>query len=446
MEKTADIAVIGAGIAGLTCAYRLTRAGYSVDVYEREQSPGGRMRTRATGGMSFDLGANFLVASYSSLLELADELEVEYLNLSPVPHVFYRAGCWHSMNLATLRDLIRLDGLKLWDRLKLLEFYLSIHRKYPKLDFFDLSTVPDEFNRENAYDFALQAVGCGFADYLVDAFHSCMMFYRARETSVAAFLSLFQLKTAPGSNFCILHARHEMQQLPNALAERLNVKRGHAVEDLRRQGSGWQLRCGGEEKSYPYVVLATTAGAAREILQEGPSRHLDLLRATRYASTVNLAYRIRKEALGGTHCFYVPYVESQIVAEFTNEALKGEHLVQDGWSLLNAGLHESAALELDHLSDEELFQTVGKEVRRLMPSLEELEPFDLQRWSEAIPKYDVGHVARVKEFLGSGQGEDGLYLCGDYLNAPWLEGASRCGSRVAEALARQIQTSSPVSS
>ena len=35
------ITVIGAGLAGLTAAHRLQQAGFSVNVFEREQSPGG---------------------------------------------------------------------------------------------------------------------------------------------------------------------------------------------------------------------------------------------------------------------------------------------------------------------------------------------------------------------------------------------------------------------
>lgn len=35
------IAVVGAGLAGLTCAYRLKQAGYAADVYEASERAGG---------------------------------------------------------------------------------------------------------------------------------------------------------------------------------------------------------------------------------------------------------------------------------------------------------------------------------------------------------------------------------------------------------------------
>ena len=67
-----------------------------------------------------------------------------------------------------------------------------------------------------------------------------------------------------------------------------------------------------------------------------------------------------------------------------------------------------------------------------------VQVYDLERWTEAIPKYDCGQIARVKEFLRDGQGRQGLYLCGDYMNAPWIEGASRSGQKAARQLVRDL--------
>ena len=40
------IAVIGAGIAGLSCATELQGAGVTVRIFEKSRGPGGRMSTR----------------------------------------------------------------------------------------------------------------------------------------------------------------------------------------------------------------------------------------------------------------------------------------------------------------------------------------------------------------------------------------------------------------
>ena len=41
------IAVVGAGLAGLTCSYRLQQAGYAAQIYEASGRIGGRCRSRA---------------------------------------------------------------------------------------------------------------------------------------------------------------------------------------------------------------------------------------------------------------------------------------------------------------------------------------------------------------------------------------------------------------
>ncbi len=57
------IAIIGAGMAGLSCADKLADAGYSVRLFDKGRGPGGRMSTRrldsSTGQVSFDHGAQY---------------------------------------------------------------------------------------------------------------------------------------------------------------------------------------------------------------------------------------------------------------------------------------------------------------------------------------------------------------------------------------------------
>src|SRR5512145_2085417 len=56
------IAVIGAGVAGLTCAAELARADVSVTVLERARGLGGRLATRRRGAAAYDHGAQFITA------------------------------------------------------------------------------------------------------------------------------------------------------------------------------------------------------------------------------------------------------------------------------------------------------------------------------------------------------------------------------------------------
>ena len=53
------IAVVGAGIAGITCARTLVQAGHRVTVFEKSKGAGGRMSTRTTEFGGFDHGAQY---------------------------------------------------------------------------------------------------------------------------------------------------------------------------------------------------------------------------------------------------------------------------------------------------------------------------------------------------------------------------------------------------
>ncbi len=59
-RRNKRIAVIGAGIAGLTCAARLAQRGLDVTVYERTAAPGGKMTERRAAGFIWDCGPSLL--------------------------------------------------------------------------------------------------------------------------------------------------------------------------------------------------------------------------------------------------------------------------------------------------------------------------------------------------------------------------------------------------
>lgn len=62
IQHTADVLVVGAGMAGLTAAVELQLAGYSVLVVDKGRGVGGRMASRRIGTSTFDHGAQFMTA------------------------------------------------------------------------------------------------------------------------------------------------------------------------------------------------------------------------------------------------------------------------------------------------------------------------------------------------------------------------------------------------
>lgn len=71
---THKVAVVGAGLAGLTCAREMRRAGLFVEVFERERVIGGRLSTARLGLESFDYGAPYLTARGGRFKAFVDEV------------------------------------------------------------------------------------------------------------------------------------------------------------------------------------------------------------------------------------------------------------------------------------------------------------------------------------------------------------------------------------
>jgi len=78
------ILVVGAGIAGLTAAYRLRQAGVRVDIIEARNRVGGRIRSlhKATGTqLTAELGGEFIDSDHTCLRSLATELGFKIVDL-----------------------------------------------------------------------------------------------------------------------------------------------------------------------------------------------------------------------------------------------------------------------------------------------------------------------------------------------------------------------------
>lgn len=430
------IAVVGGGIAGLACATELTQQGLQVDLFERESDLGGRMRTRVRDHLPFDLGANFFVGAYREILALAKRCGVPLIEVGPREHQVFRDGHLAVAHFDPSKGLFRADFLSFWSRLRLLALLGTIRRQHPQVDFFDLNSLPPEWNEEDAYSLAARRCGHQVADYLIDGFHATMMFYPAGQSAAGLLRALLWMMSDARFDFGVVHPYGHMQGLADSLGTGLNIHKQCLVTSVQPHPAGWRLEWQHQAEVYEKVVLATTAGAARQLIPETFAEHRRVVDDTRYSTTVNVAFSLPLGSLGATHCFYVPRQESELICEITNEASKGPHASYKGRCLATVGLHEEAARDLYNRCDANIYALVKHEFLRLLPDLwsKHVQPHDLQRWKEAIPKYDAGHIQRVRDFQQQYQGQGGLYLCGDYMNAPWLEGACRSG----QAVARQI--------
>ena len=77
MHPTFDVAVLGAGISGLSAAHTCARAGLNCLVLEEAATPGGCIHTiRTSDGFWFELGTHTLYNSYGSLLDILEATEL----------------------------------------------------------------------------------------------------------------------------------------------------------------------------------------------------------------------------------------------------------------------------------------------------------------------------------------------------------------------------------
>ena len=150
MNECKRIAVIGAGIAGLACAYRLEKAGFEVVVYEKEAWVGGRMASRMKNGFVFDIGADHLCDLYDEIKAACQEFEIPWEKMQ-----FLKYGVAKGGRVVPMMEAI--GGLSKW-RLAIETCFL---KDLPS--FLDLTAL-HQHDTENAYDFMRRRVGGEVAD------------------------------------------------------------------------------------------------------------------------------------------------------------------------------------------------------------------------------------------------------------------------------------------
>ncbi|MGK0182928.1 MAG: monoamine oxidase [Halioglobus sp.] len=104
MKSSLNIAVVGAGLAGLTAAYELEKRGFSVTLFEARDRVGGRMKTvdlpKKMG--TVEAGGTFIDVGHKAIRDLADELEVQIIKVGTNKRSFHYQ--WIDGELTTSED------------------------------------------------------------------------------------------------------------------------------------------------------------------------------------------------------------------------------------------------------------------------------------------------------------------------------------------------------
>jgi protoporphyrinogen oxidase len=112
-DHSTDIAIIGAGPAGLTAAYLLTKKGYSVTVIEKDPTyVGGISRTVACSGFRFDIGGHRFFSKAKEVVDLWNEiLPHDFIQRPRMSRIYYE-GKFYSYPLRAFEALRNLGLIR----------------------------------------------------------------------------------------------------------------------------------------------------------------------------------------------------------------------------------------------------------------------------------------------------------------------------------------------
>jgi len=239
------IAVVGAGLAGLTCAHRLKQAGYRASLYEASNRVGGRSWTLRDGfaeGQLVERGGQFIDSGHKAIrtlvkdlgLELDDVLKAEPAGTAPcyffdgVPYLFAQASEDFQRIWETLRRDLDAAG------------YPTLHDSF--------TARGQELDNMSITDYIEQNVPGGGASKLGQLLEVAYTAEYGGEASEQSSLNMLYLLADQGAEeFSLLGPSDERyvvrggcDQIPTLLAGRLSgqVETDSELVAIRRNGDG----------------------------------------------------------------------------------------------------------------------------------------------------------------------------------------------------------------
>jgi oxygen-dependent protoporphyrinogen oxidase len=180
-----SVIVVGAGIAGLTAAYQLSKFGVDVRVLEAAQQIGGRMITDTINGYVIDSGAQFLSSAFPIIKDLITEtgLARDFIKTSPWAAI-RRNGAIHRFRYDDVFSSVR-NGLLGWGEWFSLGWNIMRQaRKLINLPVSDYSAWA-EFDTQYATDWYNEQYGTWMTEYMIEPLLEGFYFQTPEETSCA---------------------------------------------------------------------------------------------------------------------------------------------------------------------------------------------------------------------------------------------------------------------
>jgi protoporphyrinogen/coproporphyrinogen III oxidase len=455
-----SVAVIGAGITGLTVAFRLRSRGVPVTLYEASGRVGGVIESIQHDGYLAEFGPNTVLETSPQIFSLIKDLGLESRRLYSDPaadkRYIVRGGrpvCLPTSPAGFLSTPLFSVGAKL--RLLVEPF---IRRAPPEAE-------------ESLAEFVLRRIGQEFLDYAINPFVAGVYAGDPARLSVRqAFPKLHALEQRYGSLIKgqILGARerkrraevskqnapkfsflHGLQELVETLRERVadSLKARHTVVGLSRSDAAWQVRhrnSDGEQAApHAAVVLCLPAYRIAQLHLDAPDApSLAPLAEIEYPPVTSVVLGFRRQdvehPLDGFGML-IPQIEGfRILGTLFSSSLFPRR-APEGHVTLTSYVGGTRAPELADRPEDELRRIVTRDLERIL-GLRGAPTFQHQVfYPRAIPQYNVGY-GRFRALMDDAERRaPGLYFAGHYRDGISLGDSILSGDRVAERIAAVLR-------
>jgi protoporphyrinogen oxidase len=436
----ASIVVVGGGIAGLTCAWRLQRAGHDVEVLERESEAGGRMRSERCGDFVIERGVQFIASGYRNLhgVALALGIDDRVRSHARVDDAVLRDGKLHPADLTSPLRLLASPLLSAGAKARIALLPLEVLRRYRRLDPRRPELAAD-LDRANMVEGLRPVIGDEAFDTLLAPAFSWTFDSEPEDLSAAfALLTLrflaggFRLQSFAGGNGLLTHT----------LARQLPVRSGCEVVAVETETDGARIRyrrLGRENNAYAdAVVIAVPGSRVTGLCPKLTPAERGFFEQVQYARGI-IAHLLFDRAPRSLPYGGVAFPRSEGLDLY---GLAVDHnkpgAAPAGAGLLNAALTAKACERLWEASDEAVGELVLENLA--CTPIGKLEPAAtlVHRWSSMLPRFVPGHLPRLAAFLRRMDRSPRMAFAGDYLIGPNAEAALTSGMRAATEIARAL--------
>ncbi|PYC80527.1 amine oxidase [Streptomyces tateyamensis] len=433
-----DVAVVGAGIAGLATAFRLRQAGLWVRVFEAQDRVGGRMASSRRLGYLLDEGAETIAGrGYEATWELIRAVGIRRSEVAVVNGGFalWRHGRAHA-HLGHPTGLLTGAGMSWRGRLAWLRSAVELLGRGGEFD-------PDHPERTPLGELTLSQYAAGRHPELLDALLQPVaghcFGWRPERSAIGPMLANFLAVGGVGARWMTYRAG--MDTLARALAARVDVAVGCPVRAVTPEAVGAAVHfADGAVRTARHVVLAVPAPVALALHPELPADERPFLAASTFSPMLKVACLLDRALPSPTrspsYTLSVPATENRVFAGAILDHLKADGRAPQGRGLVSLFVAPGAGPELLDEPDERVVSVALTEAERYLPGLRAATTATfVHRFRHGLPEATPQALRLRRAFLE--RPLRSVEYAGDWVMArPSSEGAVRSARLAVERILR----------